>query len=175
MEKEQAVRLSRDVGFTREGVFPVSELRFLPEVRDACRMNKCGRYDRSWSCPPACGTLEECAAAAQRYAWGILLQTTVQMEDSFDVEAMMEGERLQKERLDAFCRSVEGEKHLALGVGSCTVCGKCTYPDAPCRFPEKMRPSMEAFGLLVTDVCKLTGLPYYYGTGTLTYTSCVLF
>ena len=35
--------------------------------------------------------------------------------------------------------------------------------------------SMEAYGLLVSDVCRRSGLGYYYGTGTMTYTSCVLY
>ena len=34
---------------------------------------------------------------------------------------------------------------------------------------------MEAYGLLVSDVCRRSGLGYYYGTGTMTYTSCVLY
>ena len=29
-------------------------------------------------------------------------------------------------------------------------------------------------GLLVSEVCSRSGLGYFYGTGTVTYTSCVL-
>ena len=54
-------------------------------------------------------------------------------------------------------------------------CAKCTYPDQPCRFPDKAFTSMEAYGLLVTDVCKSADTPYYYGRNTVTFTSCVLF
>ena len=104
------------------------------------------------------------------------MQTTVPMEDDFDVEAMFEGERLQKERLNALCLRLDGtESYLARGAGTCTVCRDCIYPDLPCRFPERLRPSMEAFGLMVTDVCALAETPYYYGPRTLTYTCCVLF
>ncbi|MBR2717482.1 MAG: DUF2284 domain-containing protein, partial [Oscillospiraceae bacterium] len=76
MTKEQAMELAREIGFTHWGIFPVSELKFLPEVRAACEVNKCGRYDKSWSCPPGCGTLEECESKARAFDWGILLQTT---------------------------------------------------------------------------------------------------
>lgn len=55
-----------------------------------------------------------------------------------------------------------------------TICSQCTYPDSPSRFPDKAIPSMEAYGLLVSKVCEKSGLPYYYGPKTLTYTSCVL-
>ena len=61
-----------------------------------------------------------------------------------------------------------------MGAGSCTRCAKCTYPDRPCRYPDKLWPSMEACGLLVRDVCVLAGLDYYHGSGTMTYSSCIL-
>jgi len=35
--------------------------------------------------------------------------------------------------------------------------------------------SMEACGILVSEACTLAGLKYYYGPGTLTYSSCVLY
>ena len=65
-------------------------------------------------------------------------------------------------------------KLLPLGAGCCTRCKDCTYPDAPCRFPEKMVSSMEAYGMLVLEICKANGLSYYYGADTMTYTSCFL-
>ena len=176
MTQDCALEMARAAGFSHWGIFPVSEMKFLPEVRAACEVNKCGRYDRSWSCPPACGDLGECAERAAAFDWGILLQTTAEMEDDFDVETMFDAERLQKERFDAFCGSIGKEEScLPLGAGSCTLCGECSYPDAPCRFPDRMHASMEAFGLLVTDVCKAADTPYYYGPRTITYTCCVLF
>ena len=63
---------------------------------------------------------------------------------------------------------------LPLTAGSCTLCRKCTYPERPCRFPKKRFSSMEAYGLLVSDVCLKSGLKYYYGPKTITYTSCIL-
>ena len=63
---------------------------------------------------------------------------------------------------------------LALGSGSCTRCVQCTYPDAPCRFPDQMVSSMEAYGMLVLEVCKRNGLQYYYGSDHMAYTGCFL-
>ena len=64
---------------------------------------------------------------------------------------------------------------LPLTAGSCTLCARCTYPDRPCRYPTKRLSSMEAYGLLVSDVCTRSGLAYNYGARTMTYTSCVLY
>ena len=63
---------------------------------------------------------------------------------------------------------------LPMGTGGCTMCESCTYPDAPCRFPDRRMPSMEAYGLVVSDECKKNGLPYYYGPNTMTFTACVM-
>ena len=176
MTKEEAARLAEKTGFSHWGFFETKGLRFLPEVRDMCASGRCQRYNKCWSCPPACGTLEESAEKASQYSWGILLQTTAELEDDYDAETMMEAEKQQKERLEAFCLEIAGkEKMLPMGAGSCMICKTCTYPDAPCRFPDRMITSMEAYGLVVSDVCKLADTPYYYGPLTITYTSCVLF
>ena len=37
-----------------------------------------------------------------------------------------------------------------------------------------MLSSMEAYGLLVSNVCRSSGLEYYYGPLTLTYSACIL-
>ena len=63
---------------------------------------------------------------------------------------------------------------LFLAAGSCTVCPACTYPDEPCRFPEKAFVSLEAAGLVVSEVCESADIPYYHGKGSISYTSCVL-
>ena len=62
-----------------------------------CSTDKCHMYGRNWSCPPACGTLEECAADISGYKKGIIVQTKGELEDEFDGEGMMETEALHKE------------------------------------------------------------------------------
>ena len=63
---------------------------------------------------------------------------------------------------------------LPMGAGCCTKCKTCTCPDAPCRFPDQAFSSMEAYGMLVMQVCQANHLDYYYGPGKIAYTSCYL-
>ena len=63
---------------------------------------------------------------------------------------------------------------IALSGESCAICKTCTYPDAPCRFPERQSSAMEAYGMLVSEVCQQNDILYYYGPGTLTYVGCIL-
>ena len=107
---------------------------------------------------------------------GILVQTVGDVEDSFDLEGMIAVETAHKEHFDRMYEALRsaGGTVLALGAGCCTQCRMCTYPQAPCRFPERMVSSMEAFGMLVLEVCQASGLPYYYGADKIANTGCFL-
>lgn len=170
------VRLALEVGFPHAACFDPAVLRAMPEVRGMCASGRCRRYGKSWSCPPACGTVEENERRMHLYRNGLLVQTTALLEDEFDAVSMDDAAKLHKERFETLARQFRIMKPdvLPLSAGSCTVCRTCTCPDKPCRFPDRMFSSMEAYGLLVSDVCKQAGLLYYYGPKTLTYSSCIL-
>lgn len=80
--------LAREVGFSQCAAVNMDALDPLEAVRDMCKADRCGRYGKSWSCPPACGTLEQARAQIQRYSQGILVQSTAQLEDEFDYTGM---------------------------------------------------------------------------------------
>lgn len=176
MTYEELSVLAKAAGFTAWAPLDVGTIELKDQVRDMCAVNTCGQYGKRWSCPPGCGTLEECAQRLRQCSHGILVQTTGDIEDGFDFEAIMEIEQDHKAHFaDMYAALQRAEaKTLAIGAGCCTQCAKCTYPDEPCRFPEKMISSMEAYGMLVLEVCKANGLQYYYGPETMTYTSCFL-
>lgn len=176
MEYAELAKLAEAAGFTAWTPLDVSTIELKPEVRDMCATNTCGRYDKCWSCPPGCGTLEQCAENLRRFGHGILVQTSGEIEDGFDFEAIMEIEQAHKAHFEAMYAELRklNTPVLAIGAGSCNQCAKCTYPDAPCRFPDRMVSSMEAYGMLVLEVCKRNGLQYYYGSDHMAYTSCFL-
>ena len=187
---EQLTKIAGDCGFSGTGVFDAAAVTLRQEVRDACASDKCHVYGKKWSCPPACGSLEEWGRRILQYKTGLILQTRGVLEDSFDVEGM---ERIGEEhntRLRVFQDKVKmffedaanrtagsgvsGVPWMLLGSGGCKMCEQCTYPDSPCVFPDKMIVSMEAAGIVVSELCQLSNVPYYYGPNTLTYTGCVL-
>lgn len=174
MTHKDLISLAESVGLSAYALDPEA-LVFRPEVREMCASDKCSSYNRSWSCPPACGTLEELSEKVNSYSSGILVQTVGHMEDEFDYEAMTEAGTQHNTSFRRLTDLLEDSDILPLGMGACRLCEKCSYPDAPCRFPDKMYPSMEAAGLLVSDVCTKSGVKYYYGRLTIAYTSCILF
>ncbi|MDR2632231.1 MAG: DUF2284 domain-containing protein [Treponema sp.] len=175
-EREYLYALALDCGFSHVGNLDVRTLRVYREVRDSCEENKCRSYRSNWACPPGCGTLAECEQQIRRYPRGLILQSTGTLEDSLDYEAMERIARDHGKHLDAFRERIQSlyPSCLMLGAGPCTRCTACTYPHEPCRFPQQRLSSMEAMGLLVSEVCKDNKLPYYYGPNTLTYIGCVL-
>lgn len=175
MREEEILRTAERLGFSHAGFMAAADLCFMKEVRDMCAADRCHMYGRSWMCPPACGTLEENAARASAFRRVLLVQTTARLEDAFDIDTMTRAEAEHKDRFIRLCDALRRETRcLPLGSGACTLCPRCAYPDAPCRMPQKAVPSMESFGLLVSATCQAAGMKYYYGPGTLTYTSCVL-
>jgi predicted metal-binding protein len=173
---QEVTELALRCGFSHAGIMDADTIRLRTEVRDACAENKCGAYNTRWSCPPGCGSLEECEGRIRKYKKGILIQTTGILEDSMDYETMAQTGKDHAEHMEAFTDEIKKlyPGSMIMGAGCCMRCQKCTYPDKPCRFPDKMSSSMEAYGMVVSDVCQDNNLPYYYGNNTLTYTGCVL-
>jgi predicted metal-binding protein len=173
---DKLIEKAIEAGFDAACALDCSTISLRPEVRAACAQNKCGRFGKSWSCPPGCGSLDECTARIRRYAKGLIVQTIGKLEDEFDGEGMMDAEQRHSKSF----RRLSGELRrdypnmLSMGTGSCSICDQCTYPDAPCRDPHGASSPMEAFGMMVNDVCRANGVKYYHGKGTITYTGCFL-
>ena len=176
MTIQEFCALAKEIGFEQAGPLDPATIELKEEVREMCASGKCAMYDKRWSCPPGCGTLDECRELLKGYTRGILVQSVGELEDNFDIETMMETEAAHKERFYAMRKALveKGIDALAAGAGCCTICPECTYPDAPCRFPEQKMSSMEALGMLVLEVCKANDMRYFYGENTIAYTSCFL-
>lgn len=175
-DADALIREALSEGFSNAGQLNIEALIFMPEVREMCSVDRCNMYGRNWRCPPACGSIEDAAYEASKYSFGLLVQTTGQMEDDFDYEAISETGKKHNVGFESLVEKLRKRyaKVLPMGAGTCSICEKCTYPDAPCRFPNRAISSMEAYGLWVSKVCELSNIPYYYGKRTLTFTSCYL-
>ena len=174
---DKLAALATQCGFTNFAPLSVHTLEFNQDVRNMCNPQACRNYNKSWSCPPACASLEELSNYAKTFSHGIIVQTVGDIEDSYDWDGIM-AVSLQQKKNFALMRGElkkEYDSVFAMGSGACQVCDSCTYPDTPCRFPEKMEVSMEACGLFVSKVCKDNGIAYNYGEGKMAFTSCFLF
>lgn len=153
-----------------------SEIPFSQSVVDACKANRCGKYGTCWTCPPGVGDFRKLEAKIKSYKTAVVFSCKYDLEDSFDFEGMVEGgkstakilleikEQLKKDNVD----------FMALGCEGCGLCEKCTYPDSPCRFPEKACPSVEACGINVVELSRNIGINYNNGQNTVTFFCIIL-
>lgn len=172
---EDMIRFALSAGFTHVQQLNITTLEPMEQVRDMCAENRCRAYGKNWTCPPFCGTLDECREKIQKFQKGILVQMVGKLNGPFDYKNMVAIECKHLENFHALAEHLRGKysEILCLGSGGCRICKKCAYPE-PCRFPQKACSSMEGYGLMVSFVCRDNQMPYYYGENTLTYTSCYL-
>jgi predicted metal-binding protein len=151
---------------------PLSELRMtavdVAKFLDCCKA--CTNYNKVWSCPPysfdpqsiwnSYETLTLCcrkvvfsdearAVAYPQEELGVICKQLMQREQDALLEKMMELEKLHR-------------GSMALAAGSCSACAPldcARISGQRCRFPEKIRYSIESLGGNVGLTCrKLMGL-----------------
>ena len=145
--------------------------------------------------------MEACRERASRYAKMLLVSRPYLLADWMDFEEMAAALKDFQERTRALgrgLREASGRESaqentqgnvqntvqntaskkaapLVMTNESCARCGTCTYPDAPCRFPDELQPSLEGFGYLVPELAKQAGIPYMNGPSTVTFFGAVLY
>ena len=107
----------------------------------------------------------------------LLFSRVYRIEDSFDWEGMLAGMRDFKQWTDRLHEALNGvlSEFLLLSNEGCGRCAACTYPHAPCRFPQLLHHSLEGYGFLVNELAQEAGIRYHNGADTVTYFGAVLF
>ena len=166
----------REVGVQRYGAGHPQDIPFDPEIRAICRQNSCRNFGRSWACPPAVGTLAECRAQCLTFHAAVVFCNSYTLEDSFDYEGMRAGHRAFQQLCDRLYEPIHARypRFLLLSNEGCIRCPVCTYPDAPCRMPQRLFPSIEGYGIHVGKLAALAHLPYVGRPNTVTYFGMLL-
>ena len=147
--------------------------------RGMCESNACGAYGGCYMCPPDVGDIDALMTAVKTYRYALVYQTVTALEDSYDYEGMLRARKdvsrlaqhLRRELADA---GLTRALHLSVGgCGVCEVCAKKT--NEPCRFPELAMPSLEAYGINVSELARSAGMKYTNGSDTVTYFGAILF
>jgi len=175
---EELVEKCKEAGIHECCFLKASEVPFEPEVRTMCEANRCGLYGKKWCCPPGVGTFEECREKCLKYENVFVFSTKTDLEDSFDFEGMTEAGKRHKVVSNAVKKLFEeyvSKEILVLSNEGCDNCKECTYPNAPCRFPDKMTPSVESYGIMVSKETAKGKIHYINGANTVTFFSNIFF
>ena len=106
----------------------------------------CPNYDNVWSCPPYdfdpmeyWNSFERILVAGYRITFGEDRTQVTMTKALWDVKKMLADEMYILEKKYPASES--------LSAGTCQICKRCSKPDgAPCRYPDKMRYSIESIG-----------------------------
>lgn len=140
---EQLRQKALELGAKSAKVISIDTVVTAPWTRMRCQYG-CVGYGRRLSCPPYSPTAERTQAVLDCYKTGIL----------------MEGELW---KVNPILIALEREVFLSgyykawsLGEGPCHQCDDCAL-EAGCRFPQQLRPSMEASGIDVFETVRNNG------------------
>ncbi|MBS6395583.1 MAG: DUF2284 domain-containing protein [Clostridiales bacterium] len=176
MDQEKLERQITEYPVCEYAFINPDDISFLDQVRYICE-TECPQYGKSWSCPPAVGTVAECEARCRSYSGGFLFTTIAEVSDASNMAetlpTRMEHEEITRHIRDLFleqCTDVQ-----ALSTESCALCETCAYPKGPCRFPDRMFPCLESYGILVTELAEKYGLGFMNGCNVVTWFSLILY
>jgi predicted metal-binding protein len=163
---------------------PISARKIVvdPRVRMKCAIPVCDGYGRCLMCPPNIMSMEEFAAALEKYQDALVIQFEITM-DKKKMEGKIGSMQLAKLRLDndydtmltesmktmskALINLERDALHLgyrfttALSAGKCRLCDECVGPGKgkQCRHPFEARPAAEALGVDVFATAANAGMP----------------
>lgn len=174
---EKLLEIVNKTSVFQYGLTKPCEIKYLQEIREICKGNSCRQYNATWACPPAVGTLEECMKRCSQYDYMLVFTGKFMLENSFDFKGMMKSMSDFKQIARELESAVEPylANYLILSNEGCGICKTCTYPNAPCRFPEKLHHSIEGYGILISHLAKQSGVNYNNGENSVTYFGALLF
>lgn len=178
MDCHVLIKTALDCGADKAELIDSSKLVCSDSFRAYCEENVCGFFGKCWSCPPDIGEIEALTAQLKDYDHIVIYQIISPIKDNYDTDGInAAGEKLSEvsQKLQLYLRTSFNKPFLHLG-GSCHLCPECTkVSNEPCRYPDKMLPSLSAYGIDVCKTCEGTSLMYVNGENTITYFGMILF
>lgn len=120
---------------------------------------ECPNYGNRWACPPYdFDPMDIWTAYDRLLIAGYRLTFSEDRTEEEMTKALWEVKQKLSEELYAEEERFPGSRSLS--AGTCQLCGKCTRPEGkPCRYPDKMRYSIESIGGNVgKTISKLCGI-----------------
>ncbi len=152
------------------------DLCFSERIRWICE-HECPMYNRTWACPPAVGSVEECRARCLAFDSALLIATITEVSDIANIDETLATRMPHEEITRQVTQLVraQGLETMTLSTEACAHCARCAWPDAPCRHPEKMYPCVESHGIVVTDLAEKTGIDFYAEGNIVTWFSLIFY
>ena len=156
--------------------FSPRELQFSDRVRRICE-TECPMYGKSWACPPAVGTVAQCREKCLGFSECLLIASMTEVPDIGNLTETLRT-RLPHEDLTDQAAALlrqQGAAPYVLSTEACARCSRCTWPDGPCRHPDRMHPCIESHGINLIPLIEGLGMDFQYGGNVVTWFSLLFF
>ena len=153
------------------------QLEFSHRIRWICE-HECPRYNKSWACPPAVGSVESCKAKCLSYENCLIIGTITEISDIANMQEALDTRFDHEAVTDEVAQLLQqqGIEPYILSTDSCAFCESCAWCEGkPCRLPEKMHPCVESHGINVIPVLEENGLEFQYGDNIITWYSLLFY
>lgn len=176
MDREKLEAQLSELPLYQYAFIKTEDLVFSDRIRWICE-HECPMYNTTWACPPAVGSVEECRARCMTFKEGLLIATITEVSDIANIEETLATRAPHEEITRQVLALVkeQSQETLVLSTEACAVCEKCAWPDAPCRFREKMFPCVESHGIVVTDLAEKAGIEFYAEGNLVTWFSLIFY
>ena len=176
MDKEHLEQKLAQLPLFQYSFLKSEELIFSERVRMICE-TECPRFGTTWACPPAVGPVDVCKARCLSFNDALLISTIVEVSDIANIEETLNTRGPHEEITRQVHELVKQQANetMVLSTEACAHCEHCSYPDAPCRFPNRMFPCVESHGIIVTDLAERYGIDFLAGTNMVTWFSIIFY
>lgn len=176
MNREQLEAQLSELPLYQYAFVKTSELLFSDRIRWICE-HECPMYGKTWACPPAVGSVEECEARCRQFEDALLIATITEVSDIANIDETL-ATRAPHEEITREVLSLvkqQADQTMVLSTEACAICESCAWPDGPCRFKEKMFPCVESHGIIVTDLAEKAGIDFYAEGNLVTWFSLIFY
>lgn len=149
------------------------------KVREYCKDNKCGQYNKNFMCPPDIGEIKDFKNKLKKFNYCIVVLIKQKILNKEDREEYFRPARkLHKILLEIEKKGKDlgFENALALIAGNCKLCNPCKkvlgYRECP--YPEYSRPSSESLGIDVINTVAKMGLEIEFKDTEVTWVGMII-
>ena len=152
-------------------------LEFSDRIRWICE-HECPMCGRTWACPPAVGSVQQCKAKCLSHDNCLMIATIVEVNDIADINETL-ATRPEHEAITNRVRDLLRAQKIdpyVLSTEACAICDRCAYLDGqPCRHPDRMHPCVESHGINVIPVLEENGIEFQFGANVVTWVSLLFY
>ena len=162
MTDMELIKLAEEAGF-HAAVIPAKDIPVDGSFRKFCEDNLCGKYNANYSCPPACGTVEEVHRRLFQQEKALVVEMIWDVNGFDDKEFIFSSRnKLNRTVLKLMDQLREaGMEGFCLGYGGCPLCNPCKQSlGEPCAFPGKKISCLSAYCIDVGKLASKCHLPF---------------